>query len=249
MPGLDFKLTLSCIIVTMTLTAQRAPYGYSDLPGLMGLMAGDAKHDPAAQSTLDVLWVLYDRVLRVSPQTIDDDARDRFLLSKGHGPMAYYAVLAATGFLDPGLLPSFGKFGSRLGQHPDRVLVPGAEISSGSLGHGLPLAVGMALGLRIRKLASSRVFVLVGDGELDEGSNHEAIAFAGAVGLEALNAVVVDNASATYGWPGGVETRFSREGWSAVRADGRDHDELEAAFGTPHPGQPQVVVATVEPKR
>jgi transketolase len=234
--------------MAMTITAQHKLYGYSDLPSLMSAMTGDAKHDLAAQSTLDVLWVLYDRVLRVSPQDLGNDARDRFLLSKGHGPMAYYAVLAAMGFLDPGLLPSFGKFGSRLGQHPDRVLVPGAEISSGSLGHGLPLAVGMALGLRARGVASARVFVLVGDGELDEGSNHEAIAFAGAVGLDALNAVVVDNASATYGWPGGIETRFSREGWSAVRADGRDHDELEAAFGTPHPGQPQVVVAAVEPK-
>ena len=235
--------------MTMTITTQRPPYGYCDLPGLMSAMTGDAKHDLAAQSTLDVLWVLYDRVLRVSPQTLGDDARDRFLLSKGHGPMAYYAVLAAMGFLDPGLLPGFGTFDSPLGQHPDHVLVPGAEISSGSLGHGLPLAVGMALGLRAGGLSSSRVFVLIGDGELDEGSNHEAIAFAGAVGLDGLNAIVVDNASATYGWPGGIETRFSREGWSAVRADGHDHDELEAAFGTPHPGQPQVVVATVEPKR
>lgn len=234
--------------MAMTITAPPKTYDYADLPGLMSAMTGDNKHDLAAQSTLDVLWVLYDRVLRLSPQTIGDDARDRFLLSKGHGPMAYYAVLAAKGFLDPGLLPSFGEFDSLLGQHPDHVLVPGAEISSGSLGHGLPLAVGVALGLRARGLASSRVFVLIGDGELDEGSNHEAIAFAGAVRLDALNVVVVDNASATYGWPGGIETRFTREGWSAVRADGRDHDELEAAFGTPHPGQPQVVVATVEPK-
>ncbi len=98
----------------------------TDLPRLMSLMTGDAKHDQAATSTLDVLWVLYDRVLRVTPETAADDTRDRFLLSKGHGPMAYYAVLAAKGFLDPAELPGFGSFGSVLGLHPDHLLVPGA---------------------------------------------------------------------------------------------------------------------------
>jgi transketolase len=85
----------------MTITAERgdARYRYEDLPGLMGLMTGDEKHGPAATSTLDALWVLYDRVLRVGPERADDPARDRFLLSKGHGPMAYYAVLAAKGFV------------------------------------------------------------------------------------------------------------------------------------------------------
>ena len=151
---------------------------YDDHAALMTLMTGDEKHELAAESALDVLWVLYDKILRVSPQDGTDDSRDRFYLSKGHGPMAYYAVLAAKGFLDPGALPGFATFGSPLGEHPDRTLVPGAEISSGSLGHGLPLAVGTALGLRCRGLGA-RVFVLIGDGELDESSNHEAIAFAG----------------------------------------------------------------------
>jgi transketolase len=223
-------------------------YGYADLPDLMALMSGDAKHDLAAASTLDVIWVLYDRVLWVSPETLDDDGRDRFFLSKGHGPMAYYAVLAAKGFLDPAQLPGFGSFDSVLGRHPDRMLVPGAEISSGSLGHGLPLAVGAALGLRARGLAQARVFVLVGDGELDEGSNHEAIAFARAAGLDQLHVVAVDNASSTHGWPGGIETRFTVEGWSAVRVSGRDHPALEAAFMALHPGRPHVVVAVVEPE-
>lgn len=223
-------------------------YGYADLPDLMALMSGDAKHELAAASTLDVIWVLYDRVLRVSPEAMDDDGRDRFFLAKGHGPMAYYAVLAAKGFLDPAQLPGFASFGSVLGRHPDRMLVPGAEISSGSLGHGLPLAVGAALGLRARGLAHSRVFVLVGDGELDEGSNHEAIAFARAAGLDQLHVVAVDNASSTHGWPGGIETRFTVEGWSAARVSGRDHAALEAAFTAPHPGRPHVVVAVVEPE-
>src|SRR5215471_13018337 len=80
---------------TLPAAAGTAGYGYADLPALISLMTGDSKHDGAAASTLDLLWVLYDRVLRVSPGTAMDDARDRFLLSKGHGPMAYYAVLAA----------------------------------------------------------------------------------------------------------------------------------------------------------
>jgi transketolase len=225
-----------------------ASYGYPDLPGLISLMTGDAKHAGAAESTLDVLWVLYDRVLRVSPGTMADDTRDRFLLSKGHGPMAYYAVLAAKGFLDPAELPGYGGFGSPLGQHPDRNLVPGVEISSGSLGHGLPLAVGTALGLRARGLTEARVFVLIGDGELDEGANHEAIAFARAARLGTLHVVVVDNSSSTHGWPGGIAARFTTEGWSALRVDGRDHAALAAALTAPHPGRPHAVVAVVEPK-
>ncbi|GAA4990689.1 thiamine pyrophosphate-dependent enzyme [Kitasatospora paranensis] len=213
---------------------------FEDLHDLMSTMAGDEKHREAATSTLDALWVLYDRVLRVTPEMAED--RDRFFLSKGHGPMAYYAVLAARGFIDPAELRRFGAFRSPLGMHPDRALVPGVEISSGSLGHGLPLAVGTALGLRARGIPSD-VWVLIGDGELDEGSNHEAIAYAGRVGLERLHVIVVDNHSASHGWPGGMEKRFEVEGWSAVRANGRDHDELEAAFRAPHPGAPRLVVA------
>ncbi|MFF9107279.1 transketolase [Streptomyces sp. NPDC014805] len=223
-------------------------YGYADLPGLMGLMTGDEKHGPAATSTLDVLWVLYDRVLRVAPGRLDDPARDRFLLSKGHGPMAYYAVLAAKGFVPVEWLPGFGSYDSPLGHHPDRMLVPGAEIGSGSLGHGLPIAVGTALGLRARRLTEPAVWVLVGDAELDEGSNHEAIAFAGPAGLERLHTVVIDNASARHARPGGITARFEAAGWSAVTVDGRDHDRLYDAFTAPHPGRPHVVVARVEPK-
>src|ERR1700722_1132953 len=238
-------------------TLSTGTLGYGDLPRLINLMAGDEKHDRAASSTLDVLWVLYDRVLRVSPQTADTPDRDRFLLSKGHGPMAYYAVLAAKGFLDLDWLPGFGTFDSVLGHHPDRVLLPGVEISSGSLGHGLPIGVGTALGLRatgqhgvgqpgVRQPGAgqpgARVFVLVGDGELDEGSNHEAIAYAGRVGLDNLNVIAVDNASSSHGWPGGIEARFAVEGWSAARADGRDHDALAAALTQPHPGRPHVTV-------
>ncbi|MFD8422697.1 transketolase [Streptomyces sp. NPDC059466] len=231
----------------MTITRER-DHGYPDLARLMGLMTGDEKHGPAATSTLDALWVLYDRVLRVTPERPDDPERDRFLLSKGHGPMAYYAVLAAKGFLPVGWLPGFGSYDSPLGHHPDRVLVPGAEIGSGSLGHGLPIAVGTALGLRARGLGEPRVWVLTGDAELDEGSNHEAIAYAGPAGLDRLHTVVIDNSSASHARPGGIAARFEAAGWSALTVDGRDHDALYSAFTAPHPGRPHVVVARVEPK-
>lgn len=205
-------------------------YGYADLPALMTRLTGDEKHDWSSASTLDVLWVLYDRVL---------GADDRFLLSKGHGPAAYYAVLAAKGFIGVEELDGFGSFDSILGYHPDRALIPGVEISSGSLGHGLPLAVGIALGGR-------RTFVLVGDGELDEGSNWEAVQFAGrAPALGNLTAVVVDNHTATWGWPGGIERRFALEGWDAVGVDGRDHEALEAALAALPGGRPRCVVADI----
>lgn len=229
----------------MTITAD---HGYDDLPRLMSVMTGDEKHDFAATSTLDVLWVLYDRVLDVTPARADAPDRDRFLLSKGHGPMAYYAVLAAKGFVPEEWLPGFGSYDSPLGHHPDRVLVPGAEIGSGSLGHGLPLAVGSALGLRAQGLADPAVWVLIGDAELDEGSNHEAIAYAGAAGLDRLHTVVVDNASASHALPGGIAARFEAANWSTGTVDGRDHAALYEAFTAPHPGRPHAVVARVEPK-
>ncbi|MGQ0841416.1 thiamine pyrophosphate-dependent enzyme [Actinokineospora sp.] len=217
---------------------------YADLGPLFQRMTGDEKHEWAAASTLDVLWVLYDRVLRVSPERPDDPDRDRLLLSKGHGPMAFYAVLAAKGFLDPSTLDTWTEFDSILGHHPDRTLVPGAEIGSGSLGHGLAIGVGQAFGLRAQGRAA-RVVVLVGDGELDEGSNHEAIAVAGRFGLDNLTVVVVDNRSANHGWPGGIAARFAVENWASATVDGREHDALHRAFTTDHPGRPLVVVAEI----
>jgi transketolase len=204
--------------------------GYDDLPELLTRLTGDEKHDRSSLSTLDVLWVLYDRVL---------GDEDRFLLSKGHGPAAFYAVLAAKGIVPVDALGGFGSFDSVLGYHPDRKLAPGVELSSGSLGHGLGVAVGAAL-------TGRRVWCLVGDGELDEGSNWEAVQYAGRIGLSSLTAVVVDNASAWYGWPEGIERRFMLEGWIAQRVDGRDHEALEAALlPDPDATRPRCVVAEV----
>jgi transketolase len=219
--------------------------GYNDLPRLMSLMTGDEKHDAAATSTLDVIWTLYDRVLAVDPGRVDDPERDRFLVSKGHGPVAYYAVLAAKGFIDDDVLAGFASFDSTLGHHPDATLIPGVEIGSGSLGHGLPIAVGLALGLRSQG-NPARVVVLIGDGELDEGSNHEAIAVAARKRLDNLEVVVIDNSSSSLGWPGGIQERFAVEGWATTRVNGRDHAAIAAAFDSAHAGRPLAVVALLE---
>src|SRR6266567_8902525 len=127
---------------------------------LMTLATGDEKHDDSALSTRDVLWVLYDRILHYDPKNPKSEERDRFVLSKGHGPEALYAILADKGFFPTSHLKTFMAWDSILGAHPDRNKVPGVEASTGSLGHGLPMAVGMALALRA-KSTPRRVFVLI----------------------------------------------------------------------------------------
>ena len=224
----------------MTATATKADL----LPTLLRRVTGDEKHAPSAHSTLDVLWVLYDRILRITPDTVDDPDRDRFLLSKGHGPAAYYAVLAAKGFIPQEWLDDMGTWDSPLGRHPDRVRIPGVEVGTGSLGHGLGLAVGTALGLRAQGL-DARTFVLLGDAELDEGSNYEAIAYAAAIRLP-LTAIVIDNQSSTHGWPGGIAARFV--GWDVSMVDGRDRAALEIVLSRRDRDRPYLVIATVEGK-
>ncbi len=221
--------------------------GYEDLPRLMTLMTGDEKHSFSATSTLDVLWVLYNRVLNIDPDNLEDPGRDRFLLSKGHGPMAYYAVLAAKGFIPVETLPTFAQYDSILGKHPDSMLIPGVEIGSGSLGHGLPIAAGMANALKARG-SGSQVFCMVGDAESNEGSGFEAIAMASRLNLSNLTTIVIDNRSDATGWPGGISSRFAVEGWSTADVDGRDHGAIHEALVTPHSDRPHVVVALVEPK-
>jgi transketolase len=201
-----------------------------ELRELMTLQTGDEKHGASATSTLDVLHVLYDRVLRVDPADPAWEGRDRFLLSKGHGPMAFYAVLARSGFFPREELPRFLTWEGRLGAHPDRLQVPGVEASTGSLGHGLPLAVGVAYALRAKGLDEQRVFVLTGDAELNEGSNWEAILHAGAVGLDNLTLVVVDNRSGSLPL-GSIVEKLAAFGWDTELVDGRDHAALGWALG------------------
>jgi len=214
-----------------------------ELEGLMRLATGDEKHEASATSTLDVLYVLYEHVLRIDPADPAWEERDRFVLSKGHGPVAYYAVLARKGFFPVEELTRFMEFDSILGAHPDRAQVPGIEASTGSLGHGLPMAVGIAYALRAKGLTEQRVVVLTGDAELNEGSNWEAILHAGAAGLSNLTLVAIDNRSSSIRIDP-IGEKLAAFGWDAVEVDGRDHDQLRAAFER-RGDRPTAVVAVV----
>jgi transketolase len=211
-------------------------------------MGGEDTYDPWYAYPLGVLWTLYDRVLRVSPDSVDDPDRDRLLLSKGHGAQAYYCVLAAKGFIPPEWLDDVTGPTSRLGGHPDGTLVPGIEIGSGSLGHGLGIGVGIALGLRAQGRLTPRVYVVTGDAELDEGSNQEAIAYAGIAGLDSVTAVVLDNHSARWSRAGLIADYFATFGWDTTSVDGHDPDAVEKAALSRTPGRPSVVVVELEEK-
>jgi transketolase len=215
--------------------------------GLMIAAAGDEKHDPSAHSTLDVLWVLYDRIMRTDPTDPRSEDRDRLIVSKGHGPQALYAVLAAKGFFPPQELSRYMARDSMLGGHPERNQVPGVEASTGSLGHGFPMAVGVALALRAAR-RDRRVFVLIGDGEANEGSVWETILLAGSLQLPNLTCIVVDNHSSTRPL-GDIAAKFVAFGWVAVTVDGRDHGALDRALRTPDAARPGVVVADIGPAR
>ena len=214
-----------------------------DVRRLLALATGDEKHDESSTSTLDVLWVLYDRVLRLDPRAPGWDERDRFVLSKGHGPAAYYAVLAAKGFIDEGALATFLEHGSSLGSHPDRTLVPGVEASTGSLGHGLPIAVGIAAALRAKGRLEQRVVVLCGDAEMNEGSCWEAVMLASHLRLTNLTAVIVDNHSSDVplrSWP----EALGAFGWMVRVVGGHDRDALARAL-EPAGDRPLAVVADI----
>jgi transketolase len=211
---------------------------------LTALATGDEKHEESSTSTLDALWVLYNRILRLDPANPAWEERDRFILSKGHGPAAFYAVLADRGFFPPEELTSFLRYDSHLGSHPDRTLVPGVEASTGSLGHGLPMAIGVTLALRAKGLSRPRVVVLCGDAELNEGSNWEAIMLAPTLELSALTMLVIDNHSSIIpmaAW----DRRLGAFGWHVELVDGHDLDGLERALCVRAAGGPTAVVADI----
>jgi transketolase len=211
---------------------------------LTALATGDEKHEESSTSTLDALWVLYNRILRVDPSNPAWEERDRFILSKGHGPAAFYAVLADRGFFPPEELASFLRYDSPLGSHPDRTLVPGVETSTGSLGHGLPMAIGVTLALRAKGLSRPRVVVLCGDAELNEGSNWEAILLAPTLERSALTMLVIDNHSSIIPmapW----DVRLGAFGWHVELVDGHDLDGLERALSVRENNGPTAVVADI----
>jgi transketolase len=199
-------------------------------------------HIPSALSILDILWVLYDRVLNITPLSIHSKTRDRCVLSKGHASLGLYAVLSEKGFFPRYSLESFGKFESFLGGHPDSNKVPGVEASTGSLGHGFPIAVGMAMGLKIQKLPA-RVFAIVGDGDCNEGTIWEGAALAAHHKLQNLTCIVDYNHSTDRALAlGDIGAKFRSFDWAVRDIDGHDHAALYDAL-TWRPGAPVCVVA------
>lgn len=205
-------------------------------------------HIPSAFSILDILYVLYKSVLNVDPRNPKMSGRDYLIVSKGHSAIGIYAILADCGFFDFDELKTFGKYKSRLGGHPDFNKVPGVEASTGSLGHGLPIAVGMAMGLSYRN-DKQKVFCVIGDGELNEGSMWEAVTLAGEHRLKNLTCIVDYNHSLekSIAW-GRLDKKFAEFGWDTDIIDGHDHKELYAAFTQEHSKPLAVIANTVKGK-
>ena len=213
------------------------------LARLMNLTSGDKKHDPSAYSTLGVLSVLYDRILHYDPDDPRSEDRDRCILSKGHGPLVLYAILALKGFFSASEIEKFLQWDGILGGHPDRNRVPGIEASTGSLGHGFSMAIGVALALKAKGI-DRRVYVLIGDGESNEGSIWEAVLLAGDLGLANLTAILIDNRSSSRHL-GDIAVKFEAFGWDAVTVDGRDEDAIADALSSLAADRPSLVVAEV----
>ncbi|WP_085830902.1 transketolase [Collinsella vaginalis] len=200
------------------------------------IMAGGGGHIGGDMSVIDALMVLYARHLRISPATANDPNRDRFVLSKGHAMEAYYAVLCHEGFLDlADVKARFSKFDSPYIGHPNNKL-PGIEMNSGSLGHGLPVAVGMALAARMDG-RPTRVYTIMGDGELAEGSVWEGAMSGATYGLDNLCALVDRNRLQISGSTEDVirqddqEARWAAFGWNVISIPGNDIRAVDEALG------------------
>lgn len=204
-------------------------------------------------SVIDVLTVLYRDVLTFDPHRPDWPERDRCILSKGHAAASFYTVLAMSGYFDESELATFIQPMSKLNGHPSRGKVDGVETSTGPLGHGLPVAVGMAIGARIRG-AAWRTFVITGDGELQEGSNWEAAMLAGHRRLGNLVCVVDRNRlqqGARTEDTNGLEPldeKFRAFGWEAVVVDGHDYDSLRGALTMTHERPLAIIANTTKGK-
>lgn len=199
-------------------------------------------------SVADIMAVLYTDVLKVDPQNPDNENRDRFILSKGHAGAAVYAALAETGFFDVAELVTHYQNGSRLSGHVSHY-VPGVDLSTGSLGHGLPVGVGMAYaGLKSHK--DYNVYVVLGDGECDEGSVWEAAMFASHNGVKNITAIVDHNKMQSMDFCnktldlGDFESKWESFGWNVVSIDGNNHDDLKTAFAKKFDNnKPKVIIA------
>lgn len=208
-----------------------------------------AGHTGGSLSCVDILNVLYNRILRVSPQTVQDPGRDRYVQSKGHSVEALYVVLADRGFFPESDLETLCRYGSPYVGHPTRK-IPGIEQNTGALGHGLAFSVGVALGAK-KDGATYRVFTLLGDGELAEGSNWESMLTAAHYHLDNLTAIVDRNQLQISGRTEevcGLEPlaeKLQAFGWAVRGVDGHDVAALADGLGSVpfEPGKPSCVIA------
>lgn len=215
------------------------------------IVEGKTGHIGGDMSVIEILTELYFEQMNISPENMDDPDRDKFVMSKGHSMEAYYAVLAEKGFFPmEEVVEQFSKFGSKYIGHPNNKL-PGIEMNSGSLGHGLPVCVGMALAAKMNK-QSCRTYTVMGDGELAEGSVWEGAMAASHYKLDNLCAVVDRNRLQISGNTEDVmahddlHERFRAFGWHVIDvADGNDISQLKAAFeeAKETKGKPTVLIA------
>lgn len=200
-----------------------------------GLVGGERGHLGSALSVIEVLRVLYDDILRHDPKNPDKSDRDRCLLSKGHGCLGLYAVLADHGYFPEAELDRFCRYDGILGGHPEAAKIPGVEASTGALGHGPSIGLGMALAARMRG-ASHRVFVVTGDGEINEGSVWEAAMMAGKHGVDNYTVIVDYNKLQSYGPTRDVQDleplsdKWRSFGFEVRNVDGHDVTALQALF-------------------
>jgi transketolase len=204
-------------------------------------------------SVTDILAVLFEDVAQVDPARPDWPQRDRIVVSKGHAAVALYASMALSGFLDVETLRTFAQPDSQLNGHPARTKLAGVETSTGPLGHGLPVAVGMAIGAKLRG-ESWQTYVITGDGEMQEGSNWEAIMLAGHRGLSNL-ICIVDRNRLQQGAPtettnrlDPLDEKFRAFGWECVVVDGHDHEALRHALTKSQQGPLAVIAETTKGK-
>ncbi len=214
------------------------------------VVSGKAGHIGGDMSVMDILVSLYFHEMNVGPENFSDPGRDKFVLSKGHSVEALYAVLAAKGFFPiEQVIKEFSHFGSKFIGHPNNKL-PGIEMNSGSLGHGLPVCVGMALAEKMNK-SNARVYTVMGDGELAEGSVWEGVMAASQYKLDNLCATVDRNRLQISGNTEDVMhhdnlcDRFHSFGWNVISVNGNSIEELNQAFDTAKTvkGMPTVVIA------
>jgi len=217
---------------------------------LQAVFEAGAGHIGGEMSVIDLLTALYFNVLSVDPQKPRDPLRDRLVLSKGHTACALYVTLAERGFIPKDEVSTFLKPMSRLNGHPDRNKVPGVETNTGPLGHGLPVAVGMATAAKLDG-AAWRTFVITGDGEMQEGSNWEAIMAAAQFRLDNLTLIIDHNRLqqgarlAETNDLAPFAPKLAAFGWTVVEIDGHDMDAILAALSTERvvAGRPTCVVA------